>query len=428
MLIEFGITNYLSFCETQVLNLAAQSGCEELPGNAFPSGAARIPDLLRSTVVYGANASGKSNMIRAAKFVQDFVINSAKGQEGDPIPVRPFRLDSRSGLAPSIFEMSFIEAGVRYQYGFAVTPERVLHEWLLAYPKGRAQRWFERYYNPRAGREEWYLHRTHLSPNRTMWRDSTRSNALFLSTAMQLNSTELKPVFEWFSKRLFVLSPHAEISSDFSNYLVKREDGREKVLQFLNMADLDIEGIHVTTRTAEDLAGPSDDPEYLRTLHALLKQKLGDWEWEIMDVLLERRVADTGDLVRLPWNSESQGTLKLYALAGPWLDMMEHDRILFIDEMDTSLHHNLVRFLFDLIHASPNNSCSQLVGTTHDTALLSGDGFRRDQYWMAQRSEKRCTQLKPLTSFGIGRGEALQARYLEGRYGAVPKLRRLGKM
>ncbi|MBF0588593.1 MAG: ATP-binding protein [Magnetococcales bacterium] len=426
MLIELSVTNFLSFCETQILSLSAHSGYDELPGNHFSSEIPRGPDLLRSLVIYGANASGKSNLIRAAKFIQDFVINSAKGQEGDPIPVQPFRLNSRSGLAPSIFEMSFIEEGVRYQYGFAATPERVLHEWLLAYPKGRAQRWFERYYNPRDGREEWHLHRNYLPAARTMWRDATRSNALFLSTAVQLNSPQLKPIFDWFAKRLFVLPPHAEISADFSNHLVKSEEGRAKILQFLNMADLNIEEIHVTSRTAEEMGAGDDDPEYLKTLHALLKQKLGDWEWEIMDVLLERRVSDTGEIVRLPWSSESQGTLKLYALAGPWLDMMAHDRILFIDEMETGLHHNLVRFLFDLIHASPNNSRSQLVGATHDTALLESDAFRRDQFWMADRSPERCTRLHPLTDYKVGRGADKQKHYLEGRYGAVPKLRRLG--
>ncbi|MBF0429237.1 MAG: ATP-binding protein, partial [Magnetococcales bacterium] len=233
MLIEFSVTNYLSFCERQTLSMAASGTFRELPENTFATGLAKMPKLLKSTVIYGPNASGKSNLIRAALFMWDFVLNSSKGQEGDIIDVYPFLLNNKNAQAPSVFEMIFIEDEVRYQYGFAVTRERVMHEWLIAYPSGRPQRWFERYYDVEAGKEVWNLHKKYMPGNREVWRDATRKNALFLSTAIQLNSASLRPVFDWFDKRLRVFRPHLEISKEFSASLCKDADGRLKVLKFL---------------------------------------------------------------------------------------------------------------------------------------------------------------------------------------------------
>ncbi|MBF0384067.1 MAG: ATP-binding protein, partial [Magnetococcales bacterium] len=226
MIIEFSVSNYLSFCERQTLSMAASGTYRELPKNSFSTGVPKLPKLLRSSVIYGANASGKSNLVRGALFMWDFVLNSAKGQEGDSIDVFPFLLSSRNGKEPSIFEMIFVEDGIRYQYGFAATRERDHHAWLIAYPKNRPQRWFERYYDPNTDKEVWTLHKKYMPGNREVWKDATRGNALFLSTAIQLNSQPLRPVFDWFDKRLRVFRPHMEISQDYSATLCQNAEGR----------------------------------------------------------------------------------------------------------------------------------------------------------------------------------------------------------
>ncbi len=420
MLIEFSLTNYLSICERQTLSMAASGAYRELPDNAFPTGLNRLPKLLKSAIVYGPNASGKSNLIRGALFMWDFVLNSAKGQVGDAIPTRPFLLSSRNAQSPSTFEMIFIEEGVRYQYGFSVTRERVHHEWLLAYPSGRPQRWFERYYDPGTDKETWNLHKKHLSGNREVWRDATRPNALFLSTAIQLNSDSLRQVFDWFDKRLRVFRPHSEVSKELSAALCREAEGRHQVMKFLNQADLDIEGIQMETRTVGDL-GMEDLPEEVRL--ALQKELSRE---KVTEIRLERSTTDTGKPVLLPWESESRGTQKLFAMAWPWISILKEGRVLFMDEMDTSLHHNLVRFLFEMIHStSVNKSNAQLVSTTHDTALLDTDTFRRDQFWMVEKSTDRCSEVYPISDFDPEKGEPLQRRYLEGSYGAVPALKKV---
>ena len=419
MLIEFSITNYLSICERQTLSLVASGVYRELQDNVFSTDLPRLPRLLKSAVIYGPNAAGKSNFIRGALFMWDFILNSAKGQEGDFIDVRPFLLNSRMAQEPSVFEMTFIEKGVRYQYGFSVTTERVQHEWLLAYPTGRSQRWFERFFDPDTGKESWSLNKKFLPGNREVWRDATRSNALFLSTAIQLNSLPLRPVFDWFDKRLRVFRPHADISREFSASLCQSAEGRLQVLKFLNQADMDIEGIQVESRMVGDL-WMDDLPEGVRS--ALQKEMSGQ---ELIEVLLERSTSDTGTPVQLPWESESRGTQKLFAMAWPWINVFTEGRILFMDEMDTSLHHHIVRFLFGMVHSTgTNKNNAQLICTTHDTALLDNNHFRRDQFWMMEKSADRCSEIYPMSDFDVERGEALQRGYLEGKFGAIPALKK----
>ena len=419
MLIEFSIGNYLSFCERQTLSMSASGLYRELPENTFSTDLPRLPRLLKSAVIYGPNAAGKSNIVRGALFMWDFVLNSAKGQAGDAIEVRPFLLNSRNGRDPSIFEMIFVEGGVRYQYGFAVNRERVQHEWLLAYPHGRPQRWFERYFDAETGQETWNLNKKFLPGNREVWRDATRSNALFLSTAVQLNSAPLRPVFDWFDKKLRVFRPHAEIGRELSASLCQSAAGRLQVLKFLNQADMDIEGIHVETRKIGDL-GMDDLPEGVR--NALQLEMSGQ---EVIDISLERSTSDTGMAVQLPWESESRGTQKLFSIAWPWINILKEGRVLFMDEMDTSLHHHLVRFLYGMFHdPDVNKAQAQLISTTHDTALLDNTHLRRDQFWMVEKSADRCSELYPISDFDIERGEPLQRRYLDGHFGAVPALKK----
>ncbi|MEO5328697.1 MAG: ATP-binding protein [Magnetococcus sp. THC-1_WYH] len=419
MLIEFSVANYLSFCERQTLSMVASSSYRELPGHVCTMGSGGIPNLLASSVIYGPNASGKSNLISAAMFMWDFILNSAKGQEGDPIDIQPFLLNSRNALEPSLFEMIFVVDNIRYQYGFGVTQQRVNHEWLLAYPKGRPQRWFERFYDPDTDKETWNLHKKFLPGNREIWKDATRNNALFLSTAIQLNSAPLKPVFDWFDKRLRIFRPHAEISREFTATLCKDPQGRMEVMKFLNQADLDIEGIHLETRTLGDL-GMDDLPDGVR---AALKREMSSQI--VTEVRLERSTSDTGEPVVLPWEAESKGTQKFFALAWPLINLLRQGHVLFMDEMDSNLHHNLVRFLFDLLHdPKTNKTQAQLVSTTHDIALLDNDIFRRDQYWMIEKTGDRCSELYPISDFDPAKGEPLQRRYLEGHFGALPILKR----
>ncbi|MBW1995814.1 MAG: ATP-binding protein, partial [Deltaproteobacteria bacterium] len=243
MLIEFSVTNYRSFLTTQSLTLAANTATELQEENSFVSPVSNLPRLLRSAVVYGPNASGKSNLIQAIAFMKRFVLSSAKeSQEGEKINVTPFLFNRESRGNPSEFEVLFIQDRVRYQYGFTVSLQRVTGEWLFAYPEGRAQKWFERNFDHRTQKDIWYFG-PKFTGRRKVWQEATRGNALFLSTAIQLNNEQLKPVFNWFDKTMVVLGEEESIAPVFSTGECEEAEKKKKILKFMNAADLSITDI-----------------------------------------------------------------------------------------------------------------------------------------------------------------------------------------
>lgn len=415
MLIEFSVANYRSFWEPRKLSLTATPQKDLLESNTFDSPISGLPRLLRSAVVYGPNAGGKSNFIRAMGFVKQFVVSSAKEhQEGEKIAVSPFLFNQLGSSRPSEFEVQFIQEGVRYQYGFAATSERVTNEWLIAYPEGRPQRWFERSYLSEHDAYQWYFGSRFIG-RKKQWQEMTRNNALFLSTAIQWNSEQLKPVFTWF-KRLFIIGHGTLLSPHYSMKVCQDGEKKKNILAFLNEADISISDIQMETRdfSVEDL--PSDMPEALKE-----KIRLDMDGKKTMRVGFFHPVDDGESHVLLPIEEESDGTRKLFAYAGPWLDILTQGKILFADELDTSLHPQIMRFLLSLFHTSKTNQANgQLIFTTHDTSLLDQDLVRRDQVWFVEKDQANASNLYPLTDFKPRAGEALQKGYLNGRYGALP--------
>jgi len=416
MLIEFSVTNYRSFLTTQSLTLAANTAAELQEENSFISHLSNLPRLLRSAVIYGPNAAGKSNLVLATAFMKRFVLSSAKeSQEGEKIDATPFLFNRQSSRAPSEFEVVFIQDGIRYQYGFAVNPERVTGEWLFAYPGSRAQRWFERNYDPETQKDIWYFG-PKFTGSRKVWQEATRRNALFLSTAIQLNNDQLKPVFNWFDNKLVVVGQGESIHPGFSISECDEEKKKEKILKLMNAADLSITDIFLEKKefSMEDL--PLDMPQSIK--EDIAKDLRGK---KLTELFFMHPSSDNGEDVPLEFNEESAGTRKLFALAGPWLDVLNNGLVFFVDELDTSLHPHLVRFLLKLVHnpeTNPHNA--QLVFATHDTTVLDQILMRRDQVWFVEKNEENATRLYPLSDYKPRKGEALQKGYLYGRYGALP--------
>lgn len=415
MLIEFSVANFRSFWEPQKLSMAATAHKDLAATNTFACPVSGIPRLLRAAVIYGPNAGGKSNFVRAIGFVKHFVISSAKEhQEGEKIEVTPFLFNTLGATKPSEFELQFIQDGVRYQYGFAVTKERVTNEWLIAYPEGRAQRWYERNYQPESDEEKWYFGSRFLG-HKKQWQEMTRKNALFLSTAVQWNSEQLKPIFTWF-KSLSVIGHGTLLDPGYSIKNCQDDKKKESILRFMNEADISITDILLESKdfSADDL--PQNMPEEL-------KEKIRrDLEGKKMTrVGFLHEVEGSVSPINLPLEEESDGTRKLFAYVGPWMDILNTGRILFADELDTSLHPKIMRFLLGFFHNDKSNkSNGQLIFTTHDTSLLDQELVRRDQVWFVEKDKINASHLYPLTDFKPRAGEALQKGYLNGRYGALP--------
>jgi len=418
MLIQFSVRNFRSIRETQTFFFAAGTGKERQAENTFDPELPSTPRLLRSAAIYGANAAGKSNLVEALAFVRDFIRTSAsQAQEGDPIGVTPFRLDPETQQEASEFEIVFAEDGVRYQYGFAVTGERVMEEWLYAWPAGKSQRWFQRDYDPEAETYHW-----HFGPNfrgqKKVLEGATRANALFLSTAVQLNNEQLQPVYRWFGGRLVVIRAHGGFPSPFRDYTVQqcRDDAeRQRIVQLLQVADLGIDDLKVETKsTVEEEELP---PGVTSNLGATFVNR------EVHRPLFQHTVGDGESTVSFELHDESDGTQNLFALAGPWLYALDKGMVLVMDELDASLHPLMVRFLISTLHSSETNPRNaQLLFTTHAVTLLGDDLFRRDQVWFVEKGKDRATHISPLSDFHPRKGEAIARGYLRGRYGGLPIL------
>ena len=416
MLIEFSVTNYRSFLAPQRLTLTANPAAELQEENTFVSPIPSLPRLLHSAVVYGPNAAGKSSLIQAIGLMKRLVLSSAKeSQEGEPIDVKPFLFKRESSQKPSEFEVLFIQGGIRYQYGFAADSTRVIGEWLFAYPEGRPQKWFERNYNPEAQKDVWYFGPRFTGKRKTL-QEYTRDNALFLSTAIHLNNEQLKPVFDWFDKKLVVLGETETIHPGFSIGECEAAEKKKKILAFLNSADLSITDISLqkTAFSMEDL--PNEMPQTMK--EEIARDFKGK---ELTRLLFMHPSSDNGGDVGLDFNEESAGTRRLFELAGPWLDVLDRGRVFFVDELDTNLHPHLVRFLLKLLHnLETNRHNAQLIFATHDTTVLDQSLMRRDQVWFVEKDAENATQLYPLSDYKPRKGEALQKGYLYGRYGALP--------
>lgn len=415
MLVEFRTKNFRSLRDEQVLSLVASTDKTLLDTHALDTGLKAAPHLLKSAVVYGANASGKSNLIKALQYMRGVVLESAAMQPGQTFDrLHPFKLDATSGSLPTEFEVTFIIDGVRYQYGFAMNTQRIVSEQLLVYKAFKPQRWFERHFDAESGKYV-YEFGPSLKGAKNLWEGATRPNALFLSMAVQLNSDALRPVFDWFANRLVIFNEQSPLSPQFSVQMLKQEAQRKAICEFLRAADISITDIEVATKQAM--------VHSIRFDLATGKREEEAGEQAVEEVKFHH-ITQHGKAV-FDLMDESSGTRNLLFLTGPILDILNKGLTLVVDELDTSLHTLLVQGLVRMFHRPEvNTGGAQLVFTTHDTSLLDAYGlFRRDQVWFVEKRPDQSSSLYPLLDFSPRKNEALERGYLQGRYGALPFLR-----
>ncbi len=417
MLIEFSVANFVSLKERQTFSMVAAKSTELDDTHTFtaPMSSGKNIKLLRSAAIYGANAAGKTNLVDAIHIMSDIVTKSAFDKNrGDHLPVKPFKLDSKTRNAPCEFEIHLIIKGVRYQYGFSATPERITAEWLTAYPHNRAQHWFSREWLPTEKIYEWEFGAS-LSGEKEVWKNATRDNALFLSTSVQLNSEKLQPLYDWFKEHMIL---YDRLRGPIFNVSLCNEGKMDKVLDFLKAADLGIDDLQVNETTLSADVLPSDVSEQMK--QAFLKDFGDEKVYKVTTVHSD----SDGQPVTFKLNEESGGTRKFFYFAGFWIDTLENGSVIVIDELHNNLHPALVKFLIQLFHddkTNPHNA--QLVFTTHETGLLNQKLMRRDQIWFCEKNKNSETTVYPLSDFRPRKGrENLEMGYLSGVYGALPYL------
>lgn len=412
MLIEFNVTNYRSIKTCQTLSMVAAKDAAHL-NNCITSKIPGLTQVLRTAALYGANASGKSNLIAALSFMRSMVETSAISiREGQSLNVSPFRFDADTINEPSEFEVTFVDNDVRYQYGFALNATRVLKEWLLVYIERKAQRWFERNYDSKNDKDIWKFG-SHLAggKQRSLWSESTRGNALFLSAAVNLNSEQLRPIFNWFVNKLVVIESNLQLPPIYTMECIRNEINKPQIIQLLQAADLGITDVQIKTQQ-----GHQFQLRFEPGVAALESRPASNI---LSATFFHQNKNDTH--VGFDLTEESHGTQRLFAYAAPMLDVLRDGKTLVVDELDSSLHPQMIRFLLSLIQNSNlNKSNAQLIFTTHNTSLLDIDLFRRDQIWFMEKDVDQTSRLYPLTDFSPRKDEALEKGYLLGRYGALP--------
>lgn len=410
MLIQFNFKNFNSFRDEATLDLSAAK-MTEFSERVISVGGEKI---LPVAAVYGANASGKSNVYAAFEYMTDYVVNSFKyGDEVknfDEIRPHPFLFDKESAQADTSFEVYFTVPGDKteksYNYGFCVGQKGITEEW-LNYKAKTARKYKSIFYRdentldlsgiPKASRENISI--------------ALEKQVLIVSLGAKLRVTKCKLVRDWFLNNEF-----ADFGNVINNFFMLRvlpegfvddEKVQEKVVKFFASFDETIKGFEVTRLPQQD----DSKDEYFK-----------------IDAL--HKMIGSNELAKIPLQDESAGTLKMFALYPELQEVLNHGGVFFIDELNARLHPLLVRnFILTFLNLENNINHAQLVFTTHDTWQLSNRLLRRDEIWFTEKNEDGLSTLYSLADFidedgsRIRKDESYEKNYLLGKYGAIPSLK-----
>lgn len=405
MLIGFKLRNFRSFLGEQTFSYSTSSDRAHESTHCVPTGMKAVPRLSKAAVVFGPNASGKTNLIAALATLRELALHSTAYSDAQYAERHtPFQFGP-SVNAPTEFEIDVLLDAVRYRYRVVYDWRRIRSERLLVYRTGKSQRWFERHYDEALDREEW----EHFSPNfngpREMWRKATRPKALFLTTAAQLNSEQLRPLLHWFEHCLEIVFPSD--LADLSRVTMQIQDAgfKSRVLGLLRAVDIHVEDVRLAEQ--DGMPGGAHVPHSgIRPMIEFLYVRKG-WSPIWLDSVFE-----------------AAGTRRLFSLFGPLLSAIEHGKLLVIDEFDSSLHPLVARFLIQLINdPKVSTNGAQLLLTSHNTTLMDLDILRRDEIWLIELDADHATQLSPVINSSPRKHELIAKGYLRGRYGAIPLIR-----
>ncbi len=413
MFLQFGVENHLSIRDKQDLSLVASSLKDDetgLIGYASVSDGRALPVV----VIYGANASGKSNIVAALRYMRSAVLLShSHGEPGGGVPRMPFALDPSYANLPSLFDADFVIEGVRYHYGFEASDDAFVSEWLYAFPRGRRQALFER-----SGKD--FTFGRNLKGRNKIISDLTRSNSLFLSAATQNDHEELSRISGFF--RTLRTDSEISIPGGFVSMQLAEKNLDRRVIEFLGNIGTGVVGFQQQE---------SEVPEEVRAirleLNAAIKKIVKEPEKieaetydKIVTIELSHRGRD-GEAIFFDLDRESAGTRRLLLLLGRAFRVLDEGATLVIDELDASLHTQACEAVMALFSSSKTNpNGAQLIATTHDTNLLRSSFLRRDQVWFTEKNDEGATHLYPLTDIRTRKEDNIEKGYLQGRFGAIP--------
>lgn len=441
MLIEFSVGNYLSIKEAITFSMLASNAVKELENssegvnNVFWDKSNKNK-YLKSAVVYGANGSGKSNLLSAIGFYRRFILSSSNDRQADDeIMTIPFLLSTETENKPSSFEMVFVIDAIRFRYGFEATKKIITAEWLFVFDTENSNK--ESTYFTREN-QNIKVSNKNFKEGKGL-ENNTRPNALFLSTVAQLNGEVSNKIQNWLKANINVISGLEDATTAYTiGRFQDQEEFRKKIINFFKLTNLGIEDIKMEEPVLDNLSKilpqKREDEKIASLIQELQKElkdrmKKGGDAREISINAFHKKFDEANkliDTIALDFELESKGTQKLFGLLGPWFDTLEKGKILIVDELDSRLHTKLTTELLKIFQSGINTKNAQLIFASHDTNLLRNDLFRRDQIWFTEKDNSGSTDLYSLVEYKINQATSVrndasfEKDYLIGKYGAIP--------
>ncbi len=431
MLLRFGVENHGSIATYQELQLTAtalKDGAEGLFTLGQDGTEGKALRVVPVVGIYGANASGKSTLLKAFGFFCDGIVTSHVGQTSSAkTPFFPFRLDEESRTKPSRYDADIVLENVRYHYGYTLDGKKIINEWLYSFDL-TANRQVRSILFMRETADslkiEFYFGKSLRGENKQISK-FVRSNSLFLSAAAQNAHPQLTPIFDFFYKqiaqRLEGDVESQKIPAQLTTYFSSDEARKATAIQFLKAADVGISGMDFSkTPVGEKETLLMQDFEQLLRKHLPTEEGLSLVQKEKAKVSL-LHIGAEGKNYPISLNNESTGTLALLQLLGPAFARLSSGGILMVDELNSALHPLVSRELIRLFSSPATNpGRAQLIFTTHDTNLLSGGLLRRDQIWFTEKDHGGASHIYALSDIKVRANDNLERGYLMGRFGAIP--------
>lgn len=442
MLLQFSVGNYRSFKDKVLLNMIPAKS-RIMKEHIITDSEGKKISALPIAVLYGANASGKTNLVNAIAFAQEFIVQGTRSDQA--IKVIPYLLDPASETKPGHFEFVFKHENVLYTYGFLASKQSVHEEWLFAHFSTQESLIFERITKDQ---------RANIRPGNRLISDTgsakfinfvargTRPNQLFLTEANDKNIALIKPVFNWFREHLHVIPPN----SQYHALEIPAQEDRELLdylAKLLIIADTGISSIHSESESLDADRHLTGLPEDLRTqvieslglkrfrqmliqtpgsAFSVSRKKENDGaDFKYTSLKTEHLRTDHSKILFEPAD-ESDGTRRLMSLAPLLKDAWVRDRVFVIDELDRSLHSHISRLFLQLciLGVVEKQARGQFILTTHDTNLLDRSLLRRDEIWFLEKDRAGASHLTSLADYKISDGMNYENGYLNGRFGAIP--------
>jgi uncharacterized protein len=429
MLLRFGLANHRSIRDYQEVSLVATKLKDVTFGLLTPELPEHSDELLvlPALAFYGANASGKSNVLHGLRFLADAIRTShVRTGSGEGTPFQPFALDDDSRTRASHYDADIVLGDTRFHYGFEVDGRQVCKEWLYSYNlSGTRHARSTLFLRDKTESEEFYFGKKLKGENQQIAR-LTRANSLFISAAAQNAHPQLSPIFDFFASSItsrgasFQNSPL--LVDQLVTYFADHEGDREEALRFVRNADIGVVGFDFSKVSLDE-----KEISFFKGIEQVLSSYVeGKTQMNIPTERSEVKLLHQGANKKpyaLPFSEESAGTVSLLGIIGPILTSLKKGGLLLVDELNSTLHPLISRALVSLFcNVKTNPGHAQLIFATHDTNLLNEPTLRRDQVMLTEKDTHGATQVFSLSDLRVRSSENLESGYLGGRYGAVPFL------